>query len=81
LTHDDDVYSSKQLINQKADLNFSLISVCQNYAPGTYLPRANRFDAFIICGDNGTSVSMYCQSGFVYNALTTTCEHGNRWSR
>lgn len=51
-------------------------STCQNYAPGTYLPKANRFDAFIICGENGTSVSMYCQSGFVYNALTTTCERG-----
>jgi hypothetical protein len=51
--------------------------ICRDYAPGTYLPVPDRFDAFIICGNDGKSILMKCQSGFIYNALTTACENGN----
>jgi hypothetical protein len=51
--------------------------MCRDYAPGTYLPMPNHFDEFVICGDNGENTLMKCKSGFIYNALTTTCENGN----
>ena len=37
---------------------------------------ANRFDEYIICDNHGKSISMKCQTGFIYNALTTACENG-----
>ena len=65
-------------MEDEANHQYSLDTICHDYAPGTYLPMANRFDGFIICGNNGESVAKKCQSGLIYNALTTTCENGNR---
>lgn len=48
--------------------------ICDNYAPGTYLPVANVYDEFIICGNNGKSIRKKCKSGFSYNALRANCE-------
>ncbi|CAF3971945.1 unnamed protein product [Adineta steineri] len=50
--------------------------ICRDHPPGTYLPVINRFDMYIICGNEGRSIPMRCQSGFIYNALTTACEKG-----
>ncbi|CAF1028068.1 unnamed protein product [Rotaria sordida] len=49
--------------------------ICRDYAPGTHLPVANKFNEFIICGNNGKrSIRMKCKPGFNYNALTANCE-------
>ncbi|CAF2711800.1 unnamed protein product [Rotaria sp. Silwood2] len=49
--------------------------ICRDYAPGTHLPVSNKFDEFIICGNNGKrSIRMKCKPGFNYNALTMNCE-------
>ncbi|CAF1497093.1 unnamed protein product [Adineta steineri] len=49
-------------------------TICNDYAPGTHLPIANRFDAFIICENDGKSTLIQCKPGLRYNALTTNCE-------
>jgi len=49
-------------------------TICRDYAPGTHLPVANKFDEYIICENNGKSIQMKCKPGFHYNALTTSCE-------
>ncbi len=51
-----------------------LDTICDNYASGTHLPVANKFDEFVICENNGKSTLMKCKPGFSYNALTTNCE-------
>jgi hypothetical protein len=35
---------------------------------------------YIICGNDGKSISKRCESGLIYNALTTACEKGNYFS-
>ncbi len=64
-------------VNSNAYPIIVLESICRDYAPGTYLPMENRFDEFLICGNDGRSIPMKCKSGFIYNALTTACENGN----
>ncbi|CAF4504010.1 unnamed protein product [Rotaria sp. Silwood1] len=69
-----------QLVNCQYELSTKIeddiITICHNYAPGTYLPVPNRFDEFIICKTDDRSISMKCKSGLIYNALTTACEKG-----
>ncbi|CAF3266370.1 unnamed protein product, partial [Rotaria sp. Silwood2] len=49
--------------------------ICRDYAPGTHLPVSNKFDEFIICGNNGKrSIRMKCKPDLNYNALTMNCE-------
>jgi hypothetical protein len=49
-------------------------TICNNYAPSTHLPVPNQYDEFVICENHGKMTRMKCESGFSYNALTTTCE-------
>ncbi|CAF1621762.1 unnamed protein product [Adineta ricciae] len=50
--------------------------ICRNHPSGTYLPVIYHFDMYIICENDGQSVVRRCESGFIYNALTTACEKG-----
>ncbi len=61
-------------------LLIDLDSICRDHPSGTYLPMVNRFDMYIICGNDGKSISKRCESGRIYNALTTACEKGNYFS-
>ncbi|CAF3982912.1 unnamed protein product [Rotaria magnacalcarata] len=69
--------SASQLVNCQYEPQTPVVEsdpICRNYVPGTYLPVANIFDEFIICGNDGKNIRQKCQTNFYYNALTTNCE-------
>lgn len=69
----------RELTISKVDTNTTPVqplidSICRHYAPGTHLPVANKIDEFIVCENDGSSTSLKCKAGLIYNALTTGCE-------
>ena len=52
--------------------------MCRNAPIDTFLPIRDKSDEFLICEETGRIVRMKCKSGFIYNALTTSCENGKK---